>query len=274
MECREYNYVKTRDNKRTLLLSYFTTILEEGNAVDFRFPLSEYLFSLSLSIILISSFPPPPLYFDLVSKESRHPVCIPISLPPPLVLSILRFVCHFTRPPDKLPSPKNRFAARRRSFKRPIPIICLISDTEDERPYLLFLLLSGRGWRDDGWKILFLLLSSLPRSFLSTEGNPDFSNVFHQRTEAVYVTRGECELRLERASSPPLAPVGGKIVAQRFLFSTRGISDDSVEIYSHDMCNAIVTIIVTRDCSIQVGIGIRISRAISLLFRTEYGAIK
>lgn len=83
MECREYNYVKTRDNKRTLLLSYFTTILEEGNAVDFRFPLSEYLFSLSLSIILISSFPLPPLYFDLISKESRHPVCIPISLPPP-----------------------------------------------------------------------------------------------------------------------------------------------------------------------------------------------
>lgn len=273
MECREYNYVKTRDNKRTLLLSYFTTILEEGNAVDFRFPLSEYLFSLSLSIILISSFPPPLFRFGLERIET--PCVYPnLITPPPLVLSILRFVCHFTRPPDKLPSPKNRFAARRRSFKRPIPIICLISDTEDERPYLLFLLLSGRGWRDDGWKILFLLLSSLPRSFLSTEGNPDFSNVFHQRTEAVYVTRGECELRLERASSPPLAPVGGKIVAQRFLFSTRGISDDSVEIYSHDMCNAIVTIIVTRDCSIQVGIGIRILRAISLLFRTEYGAIK
>lgn len=273
MECREYNYVKTRDNKRTLLLSYFTTLLEEGNAVDFCFSLSEYLFSLSL---YYSHFilPSPP-FISIWSRKNRDTLCVSQShYPPPLVLSILRFVCHFTRPPDKLPSPKNRFAARRRSFKRPIPIICLISDTEDERSYLLFLLLSGRGWRDDGWKILFLLLSSLPRSFLSTEGNPDFSNVFHQRTEAVYVTRGECELRLERASSPPLAPVGGKIVAQRFLFSTRGISDDSVEIYSHDMCNAIVTIIVTRDCSIQVGIGIRISRAISLLFRTEYGAIK
>lgn len=235
--------------------------------------LSQNISSLSLSLLF--SFHPFPPFISIWSRKNRDTLCVSQShYPPPLVLSILRFVCHFTRPPDKLPSPKNRFAARRRSFKRPIPIICLISDTEDERPYLLFLLLSGRGWRDDGWKILFLLLSSLPRSFLSTEGNPDFSNVFHQRTEAVYVTRGECELRLERASSPPLAPVGGKIVAQRFLFSTRGISDDSVEIYSHDMCNAIVTIIVTRDCSIQVGIGIRISRAISLLFRTEYGAIK
>ena len=81
MECREYNYVKTRDNKRTLLLSYFTTILEEGNAVDFCFPLSEYLFSLSLSIILISSFPPPLFRFGLERIET--PCVYPNLITPP-----------------------------------------------------------------------------------------------------------------------------------------------------------------------------------------------
>lgn len=81
MESREYNYVKTRDNKRTLLLSYFTTILEEGNAVDFRFPLSEYLFSLSLSIILISSFPPPLFRFGLERIET--PCVYPNLITPP-----------------------------------------------------------------------------------------------------------------------------------------------------------------------------------------------
>lgn len=98
MECREYNYVKTRDNKRTLLLSYFTTILEEGNAVDFRFPLSEYLFSLSLSIILISSFPPPLFRFGLERIET--PCVYPNLITPPLLFcqSFASFAISRARP--------------------------------------------------------------------------------------------------------------------------------------------------------------------------------
>lgn len=98
MECREYNYVKTRDNKRTLLLSYFTTILEEGNAVDFRFPLSEYLFSLSLSIILILSFPPPLFRFGLERIET--PCVYPnlITLPLLFCQSFASFAISRARP--------------------------------------------------------------------------------------------------------------------------------------------------------------------------------
>lgn len=98
MECREYNYVKTRDNKRTLLLSYFTTILEEGNAVDFCFPLSEYLFSLSLSIILISSFPPP--FISIWSRKNRDTLCVSQSHYPPLLFcqSFASFAISRARP--------------------------------------------------------------------------------------------------------------------------------------------------------------------------------
>lgn len=98
MECREYNYVKTRDNKRTLLLSYFTTILEEGNAVDFRFPLSEYLFSLSLSIILISSFPLS--FISIWSRKNRDTLCVSQSHYPPLLFcqSFASFAISRARP--------------------------------------------------------------------------------------------------------------------------------------------------------------------------------
>lgn len=99
MECREYNYVKTRDNKRTLLLSYFTTILEEGNAVDFCFPLSEYLFSLSLSLYY-SHFILSPLFISIWSRKNRDTLCVSQSHYPPLLFcqSFASFAISRARP--------------------------------------------------------------------------------------------------------------------------------------------------------------------------------
>lgn len=161
MECwipREYNYVKTRDNKRNPC-HILQPSREEGNAVDFSFSLSE-ITNIIVSRILSHSLTQFHYYYPfsllLISiRKNRDTLYVSQShYPPPLpslVLSIPRFVCHFTRPPDKLPSPKNRFAAGRRSFKRPIPIIiiCLISDKRWTNVYpiryiLFFLLLNGR----------------------------------------------------------------------------------------------------------------------------------
>lgn len=161
MECwipREYNYVKTRDNKRNPC-HILQPSREEGNAVDFSFSLSE-ITNIIVSRILSHSLTQFHYYYSfsllLISiRKNRDTLYVSQShYPPPLpslVLSIPRFVCHFTRPPDKLPSPKNRFAAGRRSFKRPIPIIiiCLISDKRWTNVYpiryiLFFLLLNGR----------------------------------------------------------------------------------------------------------------------------------
>lgn len=135
MECwipREYNYVKTRDNKRNPCHILQPSPVKKEMPWIFLSPsqksrisshsLTQFHYYYPFSLLLISI------------RKNRDTLYVSQShYPPPslsLVLSIPRFVCHFTRPPDKLPSPKNRFAAGRRSFKRPIPIIiiCLISD--------------------------------------------------------------------------------------------------------------------------------------------------
>lgn len=141
MECwipREYNYVKTRDNKRNPCHILQPSPVKKEMPWIFLSPsrksrISSYLvFSLthSLNFIIIILFPSSLFRFERIETPCMYPNLITLPPPPSLVLSIPRFVCHFTRPPDKLPSPKNRFAAGRRSFKRPIPIIiiCLISD--------------------------------------------------------------------------------------------------------------------------------------------------